>query len=199
MDRTALAALALAALTTAGCATSSKPATTAAAPPAPPAAIAPAPAPAAPALTPAEAAEARALALALERIHFPLDSAALGPAARAALDEAAGHLRKLPDMHLHVEGHADARGSAEWNRDLAEWRAQAVIEALAARGIERARLELIAHGEAAPLALGETELAHAMNRRVEFSVMKGEVQLSVRQGQLVDDAGRPIETADARW
>lgn len=185
----AAAFLAAAALS-AACATASKPATAAAPPPpaAPPTA-------AAAAISPAEAREARALALALERIHFAFDTAALTPAARAALDEAAGHLAALPAVHLTVEGHADARGAAAWNRDLAEWRAAAVIDGLAARGVERARLHLVARGEEAPLAHGEDELAHAMNRRVEFHLLRGDVELRLDHGALVDDAGRPIDLA----
>ncbi len=183
------AAFVAAATLSAACATASKPATAAAppAPAAPPAAPAP--------LSPGEADQARALALALERIHFAFDTAALTPAARAALDEAAGLLAALPSVHLTVEGHADARGDAAWNRDLAEWRAGAVIDALAARGIDRARLHLVAHGEEAPLALGADDLAHAMNRRVEFHLLRGDVELRLDHGQLVDDAGRPIDLA----
>jgi outer membrane protein OmpA-like peptidoglycan-associated protein len=190
----AAAFLAAAALS-AACATSGKPGATAAAPPVPP--PAPATAAAAP-LTPAEAAEARSLALALERIHFALDSAALTPGARAALDEAARHLAAIPDLHLSVEGHADARGDAAWNRDLAEWRAATVIDYLAAKGIDRSRLELVAHGEEAPLALGEDAAAHAMNRRVEFHLLRGDVELRLRDGHLVDDAGRSLDLASLR-
>lgn len=186
------AAFVAAASISAACATASKPATAAAPPPAPAAPPAAAAAP----LSPAEAGQARALALALERIHFPFDTAALTPAARAALDEAALLLAALPSVHLTVEGHADARGDAAWNRDLAEWRAGAVIDGLAARGIDRARLHLVAHGEEAPLALGSDDLAHAMNRRVEFHLLRGDVELRLEHGQLVDDAGRPIDLAD---
>lgn len=185
-----VAAIAAAAALAAGCATAAK--TTTAAQAAPPAA----PAPAAPApLSSAEAAEARALALALERIHFAFDSAELSPAARRALDEAAGHLARLPAVHLTIEGHADARGSAAWNHDLAEWRAAAVIEHLAARGVERSRLELVSHGEARPIAAGADERAHALNRRVEFHLLRGEVELILRDGLLLDDAGRPLSLA----
>lgn len=187
------AALVAAAALAAGCATAAK--TTAAAQAAPPAAPAPAAAPAP--LAPEEAAEARALALALERIHFALDSAALSPTARAALDEAAGHLARLPGVHLTIEGHADARGDAAWNHDLAEWRAAAVIEHLAARGVDRARLALVSHGEARPIAAGADERAHALNRRVEFHLLRGDVELILRDGQLLDDAGRPLSFASA--
>jgi len=184
------AALVAAAAFTAGCATAAK-TTSTTAQAAPPAAAAPAPAP----ITADEAAEARALALALERIHFAFDSAALSPAAQRALDEAAGHLAKLPAVHLTIEGHADARGDAAWNHDLAEWRAAAVIEHLAARGVERSRLALVSHGEARPIAAGADERAHALNRRVEFHLLRGEIELILRDGLLLDDAGRPLSLA----
>lgn len=189
------AAFLAAATLSAACATAGKPAATASAPPEPAPAMAPAPEAAAPKLTAAEAAEARSLALALERVHFALDSAALTPDARAALDAAARHLAAIPDLHLSVEGHADARGDAAWNHDLAEWRAATVIDYLAAKGIDRSRLELVSHGESAPLAYGEDAVAHATNRRVEFHLLRGDVELRLERGRLVDDAGRPIDLA----
>jgi len=143
--------------------------------------------------TPANVQEAagdlRDLLLTLRRVHFPYDSNKLTPPARKALEEAGEKLTGLADVHLYVEGHSDERGTEEYNIALSDGRARTVADFLISLGVETGRLHVLSMGEAAPLASGKTDLAHAKNRRVDFRLMRGDIQFVLAEGDLVDDAG----------
>ena len=122
------------------------------------------------ALTPAEA---RALAENFARVHFALDSATLEAPAKAALADNARILRGHPEVRVEVQGHADARGTVDYNLALGERRGRAVVDQLVAAGVSPARLTLVSYGEERPLAAGAGEVAWAENRRAEFRVLNG--------------------------
>ena len=130
--------------------------------------------------------------LKLQRVHFGLDSVELHPEVRASLVEVAEQLIKYPQVILFIEGHADDRGTTEYNLSLSERRAKVVAEFLAHAGVPAERLQLRAKGEEVPLDNGSGELSWAINRRVDYTVQQGEVTLELTDGVLLDDSGNPI-------
>jgi peptidoglycan-associated lipoprotein len=108
-----------------------------------------------------------------ERIHFGYDQSDLTPAARQALVEKAEVLRANPSITLRIEGHADERGSDEYNLALSVRRAAAAKRFLLSLGISDDRLETVGYGEEQPLDNAENEAAWASNRRDEFRVSSG--------------------------
>lgn len=107
--------------------------------------------------------------VALYGILFDYDKATLRPESAPTLEEIAKLLNDTPDLDLLVVGHTDNQGGLDYNRDLSQRRAEAVVEALVTRhGIDRSRLS--PHGVAylAPAASNATEDGRAENRRVEL-------------------------------
>ncbi len=144
--------------------------------------------------------ELRDTLLLLQRVQFGFDTAELSPHARESLEQAAVRLSRHPDVVLYVEGHTDERGTTEYNVALGERRAEVVIDYLARMGVDRARLSPISFGEERPRRDGEGAEAMAANRRVEFRLMRGDIQLVLEDGTLVGDDGAPLDgrTAEAR-
>jgi len=118
-------------------------------------------------LSPEEMA-ARAAAGGLQTVfYFDFDQSALAPETRAALDAQASVLRNQSGA-VRLEGHADERGSREYNLALGERRAKAIANYLILQGIDRSRIETVSYGEERPAALGEDEGSWSRNRRVEL-------------------------------
>ena len=99
--------------------------------------------------------------------YFDFDKAVLKPEARAALTMHAGSLRSSP-RSIRLEGHADERGTREYNLALAERRANQVRDFLVLQGVNGADIEVISYGEEKPAAFGSDEDSLALNRRVEL-------------------------------
>ena len=108
-----------------------------------------------------------------QRIHFDLDRADLSADARASLTAKAEILRSSPDLMLQIDGHADERGSDEYNLALSKRRAAEAKRFLMGQGIDAARLETVGFGEEQPLDPSSTESAWSVNRRDEFRVVGG--------------------------
>ncbi len=142
-----------------------------------------------------QAREIKEAVMALRRVHFAHDSAVLPVESRNAIADAASKLVKYPEVVIYVEGHADQRGENEYNIALGEKRAEATVAYLKHLGISADRLEILSYGEERPLFQGETQIAYAMNRRVEFRLMKGDVELIVEDGMLITDLGGVLITA----
>lgn len=123
--------------------------------------------------------------LALQRVHFGFDSADLNEDSRNALTEAAKKLADKAKVHLYVEGHADETGETEYNLQLGERRAKTVRDFLSRSGVGAERLHIVSFGEEKPLAEGSGSEALAENRRVDFRLMRGDVEL-------VLEASKPI-------
>jgi len=100
--------------------------------------------------------------------YFEFDSAVLNAEARAALIAHAEYLRESMSS-VRLEGHADERGSREYNMALGERRAIAVADFLAVQGVSRSQLETISYGEERPAEIGGSEFSWSKNRRVELS------------------------------
>jgi len=105
-----------------------------------------------------------------ERIHFGFDQYELTADARQSLTEKGEILGAAPSLALRIEGHADERGSDEYNLALSNRRAAAAKRFLVGLGISGDRLETVGYGEEQPLDPGETETAWDRNRRDEFRV-----------------------------
>ena len=108
-----------------------------------------------------------------ERISFGYDQSELSPAAREILSAKAEILGAVPSLSLRIEGHADERGSDEYNLALSNRRAAAAMRFLGNRGITADRLETVGYGEEKPLDPAENESAWTRNRRDEFQVSSG--------------------------
>lgn len=101
-----------------------------------------------------------------DRVTFETDSVELTADAKAILARQADWLgRKYPDVKALIEGHADERGTREYNFALGERRAKAVIDYLKAKGIAANRLRFVSYGKERPDVAGADESAWSQNRR----------------------------------
>jgi peptidoglycan-associated lipoprotein len=106
-------------------------------------------------------------------IYFEYDSDAIGEAGRSALDQKLTILQANSGVRLRIAGHADERGSDEYNLALGQRRAAAAKRYLTQRGIPEAQIEIISFGEERPAATGGDESAWSQNRRDEFEITAG--------------------------
>ena len=106
----------------------------------------------------------------LKPVFFDYDSADLSPAAKTALDENAGVLKKYGTWVLTIEGHCDERGTPEYNLALGERRAVAARTYLVALGVAADRLRTVSYGKEFPFDPGKDEAAFAKNRRAHFVI-----------------------------
>lgn len=100
-----------------------------------------------------------------ELVYFDFDKSDIKSEFVQAIRTNAGRLRTNPSMAVTIEGHADERGTNEYNLALGERRAQAVREALIAEGVDAGQLSTYSWGEERPAVLGSNEDAWAKNRR----------------------------------
>lgn len=108
-----------------------------------------------------------------EMVFFDFDMAEIRPDARATLDAKVQILREEPTVRLRIEGHADERGSTEYNMALGLRRAEAVKAYFVNFGLAADRFETISYGEERPLVRESNEAAWARNRRAEFQILSG--------------------------
>jgi peptidoglycan-associated lipoprotein len=116
---------------------------------------------------------ARALAILEETVHFDYDDSTIRADAQEALARKVPVLRANPGVRIRIAGHADERGSVEYNLALGMRRAGAVRDYLAGFGIDAGRFDTISMGEDMPLDPRSNEQAWALNRRAEFAVTAG--------------------------
>ncbi len=127
-------------------------------------------------LTDSERLEAReqaqkAEAAAMRKIttfYFDFDTAEINSESRDVLIAHAAFLASSPRTNVRLVGHADERGTKEYNLALGERRANAVQRFLVVNGASRDQLETVSYGEESPAVSGSTESAWAQNRRVEM-------------------------------
>ena len=112
------------------------------------------------------AVEAPAVKQVANVVYFEFDKYDLTPDSRAVLLAHAAKL-KGASVSVRLEGHADERGSREYNMALGEKRAKAVQDFLVLNGVAKASLETVSYGEERPVATGHDESSWSQNRRVE--------------------------------
>src|SRR5687767_1653517 len=101
-------------------------------------------------------------------VYFAYDVADLSDQARGSLGKNADVMKKWPTTKVMVEGHADARGTSEYNMALGERRASAIRDYLVSLGIAAARLTIVSKGEEEPVCRDEAESCWSLNRRGRF-------------------------------
>ena len=109
--------------------------------------------------------------LAADVVYFDFDKATVSPSERGKLAAVNEWFRSHPGHYLFLAGHADKRGTPEYNRALGERRALAVREYLVGLGLPAASLYTNSYGSDRPAVDGDTEEAYAKNRRVEIGVI----------------------------
>ena len=100
-----------------------------------------------------------------DRVFFATNKSTLTTAARDTLRKQAAWMRKKSDVSVVLEGHADERGTREYNLALGERRANAVKDYLMTYGISGSRISVISYGKERPVNSGSTPLAWSQNRR----------------------------------
>lgn len=108
-----------------------------------------------------------------EMIFFDFDRSELSPDARGVLQEKAEIMRQYPEISVRIEGHADERGTVEYNLALGERRAEAARQYLIDLGLDADRLTTVSYGEERPMVAESNESAWAQNRRDEFIAVGG--------------------------
>jgi peptidoglycan-associated lipoprotein len=106
----------------------------------------------------------------LEDVFFEYDQADLSERARASLQKNSEWMRKWLSTVVTIEGHADSRGTSEYNLALGERRASAVREYLSSLGVVVNRLNVVSMGEEQPACTEEAESCWTQNRRARFVI-----------------------------
>ncbi len=137
-----------------------------------------------------------------EKIHFAFDEATIEHDSDSLLQEIAQVMIDNPQLvKIKIEGHTDSQGGTEYNQELSTRRANAVMERLVSNGVAADRLEAVGHGESRPIDTGDTEEAHARNRRVEFNIVETDDSLrpsadAAEGDESGDDAAEEEEAAE---
>jgi peptidoglycan-associated lipoprotein len=100
-----------------------------------------------------------------DRVFFEVDSSELTQQATGTLERQAQWLRAYPQYQFTIEGHADERGTREYNIALGARRAQAVRDYLASRGVQAHRMRTISYGKERPVAVCNDISCWSQNRR----------------------------------
>jgi len=100
-----------------------------------------------------------------DRVFFDTDRSNIRPDQRPVLERQAAWLQSYRDVAVTIEGHADERGTREYNLALGQRRANAARDVLVAGGVAGSRIQTISYGKDRPVALGSNEEAWAQNRR----------------------------------
>lgn len=108
-----------------------------------------------------------------QKVFFELDQSQLGEEAQQALSDNVTILQEFTDVRIEIQGHADERGTTEYNIALGQRRAKSVQDYLVAQGIAPSRLKVVSYGEEKPLTSGANETAYSKNRRCEFVIIWG--------------------------
>ena len=108
-----------------------------------------------------------------DTVYYLVDQSTLTPEGKETLRRQAAWLRQYPDVMIQVEGHADERGTREYNISLSARRATTTREFLIAQGVEKSRISTIAYGKERPAALCDAEECWSKNRRTVTVITSG--------------------------
>ncbi len=106
-------------------------------------------------------------------VFFDYDVSEIRDDAATTLRAKVGILRASPQVRIRIEGHADERGSTEYNLALGNRRAESIRQFLTGFGLAENRFEIVSFGEGRPLQQGSDEATWARNRRGEFVITAG--------------------------
>jgi outer membrane protein OmpA-like peptidoglycan-associated protein len=112
----------------------------------------------------------RGMVLTLGDVLFDLNKADLKPAGNQTINRLANFMKEYEDRRVRIEGYTDSTGEASYNQGLSERRAEAVRDALLAKGIARQRIEVKGYGERFPVVSNDTAAGRQQNRRVEIVI-----------------------------
>ncbi|MBN1131860.1 MAG: OmpA family protein [Bacteroidales bacterium] len=121
----------------------------------------------------------------IKPLFFEFDSYALDAIAKEKLDNIAKLLLKFPELNIEIIGHTDAVGAYEYNQRLSLLRASSAADYLAARGIDKKRLNVTGKSESEPIAINRTKdnydspEGRKLNRRVQFRVIVSNLPVSI--------------------
>lgn len=108
----------------------------------------------------------------LENIFFEFNKTALLPTSFAELDKVTEFVKTNNIKLIEIGGHTDSEGSDSYNQKLSEGRAQSVVNYLKSKGIAAERMKAVGYGESKPIDTNRSEEGRAINRRVEFTLLK---------------------------
>ena len=108
--------------------------------------------------------------IALRNVFFDTGKSTLRPESFSELDRLVKLLKDVPSLKIELGGHTDNTGSAQGNITLSQDRAQAVMDYLASKGIDRGRLSAKGYGSSVPVATNDTAEGRQLNRRTEFEI-----------------------------
>lgn len=111
-------------------------------------------------------------AIVLENIFFEFNKTDLLPESYAELNKVADFMLQERITKIEISGHTDSEGSEAYNQKLSEGRAMAVVEYIIRQGVPASSLAAVGYGEAKPIDTNATEEGRAINRRVEFLLVK---------------------------
>ena len=126
----------------------------------------------------------------VESVYFKLDRAIIEPRSFELLDNVATVLAAHATLVIQVEGHTDSQGDDTYNLDLSQRRAQAVVDYLAGKGVDRARLRAKGFGETRPIGSNGTRDGRAQNRRVVFTILGASSNTIENMQQGADESTR---------
>ena len=116
----------------------------------------------------AQAERLKAAAMSSTVVYFDFDKSNVRPDAYMTLKAHAAYLSANPGLSVRLEGHADERGTREYNLALGERRGNAAANYLTANGASSSQIQVVSYGEERPVAEGHNESSWAQNRRVEL-------------------------------
>ena len=109
-----------------------------------------------------------------ERIYFDVDSSQLNVEAKNALAANVELMKAHSNLRIEIQGHADERGTTDYNLALGQRRAQSVLDFMQTQGVPSSRIRIISYGEERPLQQGSNEQVWSKNRRCEFAILWSE-------------------------
>jgi outer membrane protein OmpA-like peptidoglycan-associated protein len=108
----------------------------------------------------------------VEPVYFDSNKSTFVPAEKAKIDQLVNLLNENSNYDVKVKGYADSKGSDEYNLNLSKQRSATVVKSIVSGKINKKRITTNGFGEANPAATNDTEEGRALNRRVEFELVK---------------------------
>ncbi|MAA79934.1 MAG: peptidoglycan-associated lipoprotein [Deltaproteobacteria bacterium] len=106
-----------------------------------------------------------------QRVYFDVNSSDLNAESRAALDENLEIMQAETQLSIEIQGHADDRGTTEYNVTLGQKRAEKIAQHFTLQGIAQSRINIVSYGEEKPVVKGSSESIWSQNRRCEFVIV----------------------------